>query len=250
MVSEAERNQWQQQATEITNDDLLQFGTTVIIAPHPDDESLGCGGTIALLQKLGLSVHVIFVSDGTLSHPNSKKYPAEKLRQLRETEAIDALKALHIPAANASFMRLKDRSVPNPGNPDFDVAVNLLLQELKRIKPETVLVTWEKDPHLDHRASYQILNSAIKKLDQKPRILEYLIWIWELGKHEDLADKQSIKWFYVDIKSVAEIKKKAIAAHVSQVTRLIDDDPEGFMLSPEILAHFDHADELFVEKIA
>lgn len=250
MVTETERKQWQQQATEITANDLQQFGTTVIIAPHPDDESLGCGGTIALLRKAGLPVYVIFVSDGTLSHPNSKKYPAEKLRQLRETEAINALQVLDVSAANASFMRLKDRSVPNPDDPDFDAAVQKMLEELKRIKPDTVLVTWEKDPHPDHRASYQILNKAATLLDKKPRILQYLIWIWELGKKEDIIDNQDIKWLYVAIKPVTQIKKNAIAAHVSQVSRLIDDDPKGFILSSEILAHFDHVDELFIESIS
>lgn len=249
MVSEKERSQWQQQATEITVKDLQQFGTTVIIAPHEDDESLGCGGTVSLLRKSGLPVHVIFVSDGTLSHPNSKNYPAEKLRQLRETEALNALQILNVPAANASFMRIKDRSVPNPGDADFDAAVHQMLQLLKEIEPDTVLVTWEKDPHPDHRASWQILNKAVMTLDVKPRVLQYLIWIWELGKQEDISDNQELKWFYVNIKPVASIKKNAIAAHVSQVSRLIDDDPAGFMLSPEILAHFDYADELFIESI-
>jgi len=250
MVSEAERKQWQQQATEITTDDLQRFGTTVIIAPHPDDESLGCGGTISLLQKAGLPVFVIFVSDGTLSHPNSKKYPAQKLKQLREKEALDALKVLGVPPANASFMRLKDRSVPNPDDPGFDDAVTQLLQELEKMKPETVLVTWKQDPHPDHRACWQILNKAVQKLGQKPRVLEYLIWIWELGEQKEMPDHKQFKWFYVAIEPALQTKKNAIAAHVSQVTRLIDDDPEGFILSPEILAHFDHTDELFIEKTA
>ncbi|MVN22491.1 PIG-L deacetylase family protein [Mucilaginibacter arboris] len=247
MVSKIERNEWQQQAVEITLNDLKHFGTTVIIAPHPDDESLGCGGTIALLRQLGLPVHVIFVSDGSRSHPNSKKYPAERLRQLRETEALDALKILNVPAANASFMRLKDTAVPNQKDPGFDAAVQQMLASLRQIKPETVLVTWEKDLHHDHQSSFQILKKSVIQLEKQPRILQYLIWIWELGKQKDLPGKQSIKWFRVDIETVAALKKNAVAAHVSQVGRLIDDDPEGFILSPEILAHFDYTDELFIE---
>ena len=71
--------------------DLAQIGNALVIAPHPDDESLGCGGTIALLRQRGYSVHVLFVSDGTMSHPNSPAYPAERLRKVREAEALDAL---------------------------------------------------------------------------------------------------------------------------------------------------------------
>ncbi len=250
MVSGDERKKWQQQATELTTADLLNFGTTVIIAPHPDDESLGCGGTVSLLRRAGLPVHVIFVSDGTLSHPNSKKFPAEKLRRLRESEALDALKILNVDAGNAYFMRLKDRSVPNPGDQDFDTATQKILRILEKIKPGTILVTWEKDPHPDHRAAWQIVNKAISGLEKKPRVLQYLIWIWELGKQEDISDNQSTKWFWVDIKATGQVKKAAVAAHVSQVSWLIDDDPEGFILSPEILSHFDHANELFIENTA
>lgn len=248
MVSGAERQIWQQQAAEITRGLLSGFGTTVVIAPHPDDESLGCGGTIALLRDAGLPVHVVFVSDGTLSHPNSKKYPAEKLRELRETEALAALKILKVDQADASFMRLKDRSVPNPGEAGFEPAVLQILQILIPLKPDTVLVTWKNDPHPDHRASWQIVNQAVADLEKKPRILQYLIWIWELGNHADLIVNQHNKLYRVDIATVFEQKKEAIAAHISQVSRLIDDDPEGFILSPEILAHFDHADELFIEQ--
>ncbi|RYE28528.1 MAG: PIG-L family deacetylase, partial [Sphingobacteriaceae bacterium] len=203
----------------------------------------------ALLRNAGLPVHVIFVSDGTLSHPNSKKYPAEKLRQLRETEALNALKILNVPAANASFMRLKDRSVPTQTNPDFDAAVQQMLAELNSFQPDTILITWEKDPHPDHRAAWQILTKAVSLLEKKPLILQYLIWIWELGKQKDVSENQQVKWFWIDIKSTFQLKNKAIAAHVSQVSRLIDDDPEGFILSPEILAHFDHANELFIEYL-
>lgn len=248
MVSGTERQSWLQQAKEISPENLLSFGKTVVIAPHPDDESLGCGGTIALLRNAGLPVHVIFVSDGTLSHPNSKKYPAEKLRELRETEALNALKFLNVDSANASFMRIKDRSVPNPGENGFDAAVNRMLEILDHINPDTILVTWEKDPHPDHRASWQIVNKAAKLLNQKPRILQYLIWIWELGEHSDLLVNQHTKLYLIKIASVFQQKKQAIAAHVSQVSRLIDDDPEGFILSPQILAHFDYADELFIEQ--
>ncbi len=247
MISGTERANWQQKATVLTEADLVKFGTTVVIAPHPDDESLGCGGIISLLRKSGLAVFVIFVSDGTLSHPNSKKYPAAKLRQLRETEALNALEILDVPAGNASFMRLKDRSVPNQNDPNFDTTVQQMHEKLESLHPETILVTWEKDPHPDHRASWQIVNKAASLLQKKPRILQYLIWIWELGKQSDLLINQHSKLYLVKIASVFQQKKNAIAAHVSQVSRLIDDDPKGFILSPEILAHFDYADELFLE---
>ncbi len=250
MVSGNERQQWYQQSIEITAGGLKEFGTTVVIAPHEDDESLGCGGTIVLLRQMGLPVHVIFVSDGSKSHPNSKKYPEAKLRELRETEALKALQILDVAAGDASFMRLKDTAVPNQTSSSFDAAVGQMAEILKRISPKTILVTWEKDPHPDHRSSWQIVNQAVLQLKNKPRVLQYLIWIWELGKQADIPQNEAFRWFHVDIKTVIEIKKNAIAAHASQVTRLIDDDPEGFILSPEILSHFNYGEELFIENTA
>ena len=73
---------------------VLNWGKTLVVAPHPDDESLGCGGAIALLRKFGREVSVLTMSDGTLSHPNSVKFPPEKLRELRENEMLAALEIL------------------------------------------------------------------------------------------------------------------------------------------------------------
>ena len=53
---------------------VIDWGKTLVVAPHPDDESLGCGGAIVLLRKFGNEVTVLTVSDGALSHPNSKKF--------------------------------------------------------------------------------------------------------------------------------------------------------------------------------
>lgn len=58
---------------------VMGLGTTLIVAPHADDESLACGGVISLLRKYNQTVYILLLSDGTLSHPNSVEYPAEKL---------------------------------------------------------------------------------------------------------------------------------------------------------------------------
>ena len=59
----------------------------IVVAPHPDDESLACGGLIADACRQGLRGKVVIVSDGAGSHPNSKAYPPDRLRALREEEA-------------------------------------------------------------------------------------------------------------------------------------------------------------------
>src|ERR1700731_2508358 len=56
-------------------DQIFGTGGIVVVAPHPDDETLGCGGLIALASQLGRNIQVVFISDGVGSHPNSRLYP-------------------------------------------------------------------------------------------------------------------------------------------------------------------------------
>lgn len=228
-------------------DDVPSLGATLVLAPHPDDESLGCGGTIIRLRQAGLPVHVVFVSDGSMSHPNSPAYPAGRLRELRETEARDALSQLGVSDGACTFMRLRDTAVPVPGQPGFAEAVVTLTDLIEQVNPVTILVPWERDPHRDHRATWHLLQTARTHLTAPVRVLEYLIWLWELGRPDDMPRPDERRVWNVRIDTVIDQRNRAIAAHVSQVTRLIDDDPTAFYLSPELLTHFERPYELFLE---
>ncbi|WP_461116387.1 PIG-L deacetylase family protein [Spirosoma jeollabukense] len=227
-------------------DDLRTIGSALVIAPHPDDESLGCGGLIAQLRALDYVVHVVFVSDGSMSHPNSKTYPAERLRDLREAEAGEALRILGVNDVDCTFLRYKDRQVPVHNQPGFLEAATAIATLIDRVKPSTIFVPWRRDPHPDHRASWQITQEALRQTNSV-RVLEYLIWLWELGNQHDMPDPDEMNVWKVAIDTVIDQRNQAISAHRSQVTRLIDDDPTAFYLSPELLTHFEKPRELFLE---
>lgn len=229
--------------------DLQNIGSALVLAPHPDDESLGCGGTIARLRAMGHDVHVLFVSDGTLSHPNSQTYPAPRLRDLREQEARAALQILGVADNACSFMRLPDRHVPLPHEPGFAEAVAVVTTLIDQLKPTTVFMPWRCDPHPDHRASWHIGQAALANHPTPVRVLEYLIWLWELGTPADRPNSDEVRVWRVPISEVMVQRDQAIAAHQSQVTHLIDDDPTGFYLSPELLTHFARPRELFLETM-
>ena len=233
---------------------LTTWGTVLIIAPHPDDESLGCGGAIALLRRQAQPVHVLFVSDGTMSHPRSQRYPAEARRALREQEAHNALAILGVNASEITFLRLPDTQVPTvqeiilsaSSAGRFKKATSLIYHHLQRIRPQTVLVPWRRDPHGDHRATWQLLRAAVDRHDTDVRWLEYPIWVWETTQPDDMPSPADGVWFKLDISEVLPQKRQAIAAHVSQTTSLIDDDPDGFMLSPAMISHFTQPYEYYL----
>ncbi|WP_034965801.1 PIG-L deacetylase family protein [Chryseobacterium sp. FH1] len=218
------------------------FGTTLIVAPHADDESLGCGGVISLLRKYGQTVYILLLSDGTLSHPNSKEYPAEKLRYLREKELIEACAILGVAEENIIFGRYPDRNVPTIGDERFETSLKSISKMLDVIKPQSIFVPWRRDPHPDHQASFQLINSAETS---NAKIYEYPIWLKQLGQSGDEPTNEESMPFRLNISNVLSQKKEAISKHRSQITDLINDDPEGFRLSLEMLDQFNVPYETF-----
>ncbi|MBD8081647.1 PIG-L deacetylase family protein [Chryseobacterium caseinilyticum] len=218
------------------------FGTTLIVAPHADDESLGCGGVISLLRKFGQNVYILLLSDGTLSHPNSKEYPAEKLRDLREKELLDAAEILGVPAANIVFCRYKDRNVPSVHQEGFENAVKSISKMMGMIQPQSIFVPWRRDPHPDHQAAFQLINASETS---NAKIYEYPIWLKELGNEGDEPSQNESMPFRLNINSVLAQKQEAISKHRSQIDGLITDDPEGFQLSQEMLSQFNVPYETF-----
>jgi len=227
--------------------------SVLVVAPHPDDETLGCGGAIALLRELGCAVQVLVISDGTLSHPRSVKYPAPRLRILREAETLEALAVLGLRNTETSFLRLQDGSISNLQSLRVREAVARCSQFLRTSMPATIFLPWRFDPHPDHRATWQLIHTALVELEQvdraySPRLIEYPIWDWDPVQRRELADDRVLGW-RLDISTVLQVKRTAIAAYRSQTTDLIDDDPEGFLLTPEMLANFAQPWELYLEEM-
>ena len=66
----------------ISVDDLLGGRALVVLSPHPDDETLGCGALLHDASSQGVSCHVVCVTDGSRSHPNSIQWPAPRLARI------------------------------------------------------------------------------------------------------------------------------------------------------------------------
>jgi LmbE family N-acetylglucosaminyl deacetylase len=222
----------------------LGDGGLVVVAPHPDDESLGCGGLIAQACAAGRPTRVVIVSDGVGSHPASKLFPESRLRELRESEARRAASELGLDPGNVIFLRLPDRFVPSEG-PAAATAIKRIAECIVEVSAQALFVSWRHDPHCDHQASYRIARAAQAGFEGL-KLYEYTIWGAALPPAAPVEDAD--KGFRIHIEEVQTKKQRAIAAHRSQTTDLISDDPNGFRLTQDDLARFALPYESFFES--
>ena len=207
----------------------------VVLSPHPDDESLGVGGLIAAARSAGSEVRIVVLSDGAASHRRSASHPPAKLAALRKAETQAAAAILGVPAGSLTHLDLPDAAVPWAG-PTFDAAVGRIVSIVEQAQAPMLLVSWGHDPHCDHEAADAMARSVRERLPGLS-VWSYPIW----GRHLDPAmsiEAPMPSGYCLDITPWINQKHRAIAAHESQMTDLIADDPEGFRFTPAQLAPF------------
>ena len=223
-------------------DRLLGADRVLVIAPHPDDESLGCGGLIAECCAQGRPPAVVIATDGTGSHPHSQLYPPARLRQVREQEARTALQLLGLPMDHLHFLGLRDTEAPHDG-PAFVQAVRDIIRIARRHGCGVIAAPWIHDPHCDHVAAQKMARRACDLAGL--RLLSYPVWGWTMAQDTILPASPIAGW-RLDIAPHLAAKRRAIAAHQSQYGDLISDDPTGFRLPPALLRTFDRPFEVFL----
>ena len=207
--------------------EILAPGPLLILAPHPDDESLGTGGLIARETRAGRPVHVALLTDGAGSH-QSALYPPPRLAALRDREILDALDCLGLAPTALHRLGYPDRDAPREG-PALEKAADRLRDLLALTGAATLVTTWIADPHADHLAAALTARRAVA--GTAIRLLQVPIWGFTHPPDADL-DIPPPTGARLDVSAFLDRKRTAIAAHRSQTTHLIHDDPAGFCLDP------------------
>ncbi|MGO4512948.1 PIG-L family deacetylase [Bradyrhizobium sp. 2TAF36] len=215
-----------------------------VLSPHPDDESLGAGGLIAQARHHTQDVSIILLTDGSQSHPNSKTYSRDRLIATRRSELAEAARILGVPLNRLFELGLHDTAAPSEG-PDFEQSVERVSTILASTGARTLFVTWEHDPHCDHQAAAE-LAQELRRRHPALILWSYPVWGWHLPPSQKIS-APAPKGLRLPIDDVLPNKRGAIAAHVSQMTDLIDDDPDGFRFTNETLAPFLRPFEHFME---
>ncbi|GAA5034929.1 hypothetical protein GCM10023258_36270 [Terrabacter aeriphilus] len=210
----------------------------VVVAAHPDDETLAAGGLIALAAAAGLEVCLVLLTDGEGSHPASPTTTSDELARLRVEESREALRLL-APHARLERLGLPDGSVAE----HVDHVVTTIVDLVREDGPETLLVApWRADGHTDHDAAGRAAAVAAWRTDA--RLWEYPVWLWHWGEPDDAP------WGDLHVvplpDEVRTAKAGAVACHRTQVARLSDEAGDERVLHDGMLAHFDRGHESFL----
>lgn len=227
-----------------TLNDVIGDKSCLILAPHPDDESLGCGGLIAACCAAARAPIVVILTDGSASHPGSAQYPPAKLAALREHETMRAVHIFGLPLERLRFLREPDSKAPRAG-PAFDAVVLRICDWLHAFDCSAILAPWRLDPHGDHAAAAEVAAETSNMTGV--RLVSYPVWGWTL-QDDALVQVDAVNGWRLDVHNHLERKRRAIAEHASQYTPLITDDPAGFRLPTGLLQAMDQPWETFLQS--
>jgi LmbE family N-acetylglucosaminyl deacetylase len=170
----------------------------LVIAPHPDDEAIGCGGTIALHVESGDSVAAVFLTSGELG---LKHLPRAVAWRVREAEAERAASVLGIGAT--TFLRRPDWFLGD----GVGEAGDALAHALDRHAPDVIYLPHPTEWHPDHQAALPILRAALARRAGVPQA----VWAYEIWTPLQVFDRVQ------DITATMGRKLRAIRNYASQL---------------------------------
>jgi LmbE family N-acetylglucosaminyl deacetylase len=221
--------------TELNESDIGR--SAVVFAPHPDDETLGCGGTIIKKKRSDAKIKIVVATDGTRSH--STFIPKEQLKSMRSQEALAACHVLGIEKNDVIFLEFENGKLFD----NFQIALSKVKEILVNLQPEEIFIPFSKEPSFwseDHLATNRVVLSALKLSGVKTIVNEYPIGFWCHWPWTSLISQGQLNgslsaWetyffsgfdmlkdfqYFVCIKDVLEIKRSALNQYASQMKRL------------------------------
>jgi len=178
---------------------------TMIIAPHPDDETFGCGGLISKKIELNANVYIIFLTNGENSLQDVNK--AEIIKNRKES-TINALSKLGVSYKNIFWLNYNDGSIPRKGSDEFNVLTDKIYKIIDEYKIKELYTPHYFEGWSDHIAAYEIGLDVFKKAN----ITLYLYFVWTLY-YLKLKQLFNIKWnnlYLLNLKDIFLLKQAAM----------------------------------------
>ena len=168
---------------------MIGFGKTLVVAAHPDDDILGCGGLLSKLTSSGESVRVIFIAEGTTCRYNNITEKVKNEIVSRNQVGINALKILGV--SDYNFYNLP----------------------CENYKPKTILTHFRNDVHIDHKIVFQAVLQATRPVKNIVKnLLSFEILSSTEWKYSDVFKPN----FFVDITDTLPKKIEAMNCYISE----------------------------------
>ena len=191
---------------------MHKFKNILVIASHPDDEVLGCGGTLYNLKKKGAKISAIFLSDGESSRKNSK---INKLIIERKNQAVKAGRLLGI--KKIIFGNFPDNSMDSV--PLLKI-IQFIEKHIKVIRPDTIFTHFESDLNVDHQITSKAVITACRPI--KKQSVKSILFFEILSSSEwniSIKNKSFKPNYFVDIAKSIKFKIKALKYYKREMRR-------------------------------
>ncbi|PKK89114.1 MAG: GlcNAc-PI de-N-acetylase [Candidatus Wallbacteria bacterium HGW-Wallbacteria-1] len=180
-------------------------GRTLVIAAHPDDETLGCGGTVARLAAAGKPASVVILGRGLESRGPAETDDLQNLRR----ESLRAMNELGI--EKAAFMDFPDNRFDSIDMLDLVQSVE---EAIREFKPDLVLTHNPEDLNIDHRLTFQAVITALRPIQEKANLA---ILCFEVPSSTEWAGNNGFKpAILVDISTTLKHKIHALSQYRSE----------------------------------
>ena len=221
-------------APKINIETIAPKGTVLIVNPHPDDETFGCGLAMAAAAMKGRNIAIVLLTDGEGSHPDAKSFTQHGMAELRSSEFARALRLL-VPTRRVDVLRLH---LPDGKSCYEPTLAGEVLKFARARGVSAIWSTWDGDPHCDHETAAALARNLAHHL----KIPHWSFAVW--GRFGERVVPSDLCTF--DAPILASRKREAIAAYRSQIDPNFIDDQGGFIMPTALVAHFAVHPEIFV----
>jgi len=215
----------------------------IVVASHPDDETLGAGGLMRRVHDRGGQVTVIVATDGEASHPLSMSHSRTDLSSTRRVEVLRAVHAL-APGARVHFLALPDGALRDHAR-ELELGLTAVLDSSTSSPTRSLIVApWSGDGHRDHRVTAESVSRVAASFGL--RHLGYPIWLWHWGRPVDVPWDSSYALTLTP--GERSIKGRALRTHTSQTEPLSDAPGDEAIVHEAMQAHFTRDIEFYIAE--
>jgi len=218
----------------------------LVIAPHQDDETLGCGGLLLQKRQAGAPVRIVYITDGSASHRGHPTLTPAALAALRQGEARQAMHLLGVEETTLIFLGIGDGTLAHLDLPTAAEVVEKIAGLLRQVRPDEIFLPLRDDGSSEHDASFVLVQRALALAGLHPRLFEFPVWAaWNpLRLFRPLGTSRNV--WRVDYREHAGLKRQAIGAYGSQTEPIAPWEKPA--LSSEFLSYFCTGREYFFER--